>query len=125
MVTGDHEFVQWFQRVIHGGALLANVSPGSLLQHPWGLFLIISTPSPTTIPKRVSFEQALRNCFGYKISRYIKPTCIPYPLGNEGASSSADDVNCYIIRKLLRILFSTNEYSWYPHSNTKFRHTYI
>jgi hypothetical protein len=126
MVTGEHEFAQWFQRVIHGGVLLANVSTGSLLQHPWGLFLIDSAPSPTTITKRVLFEQALKNCFRYKISCYVKPTCIPHPLRNEGASSSSvDDVNCQIIRKLLRILFLTNEYFCYPHASAKFRHTYI
>jgi hypothetical protein len=116
MVTGDHEFVQWSQRIIHGEALLANVSTGSLLQHPWGLFLIFSTPSPTAILKWVSFVQAFRNCFRYKLTHYVR--------GTEGASSSADDINCYIIRKLLRILFSTNEYFWYARASANFRHAY-
>jgi hypothetical protein len=106
LVTGDHDFMQQFKRVLYGGALLDGVSMGSLLQHPRGLFLIVSIPSPTTIPEQVSFEQALRNSFGYKLLCYIKPTCILYPLGNEGVSSPVD-VNCYITGKLLRILKST------------------
>jgi hypothetical protein len=70
----------------YGRALLANVSMENLPHDPWGLFLRVSTPSSITIPKQVSFEQALRKCFRYK--RYIKPTCTIYLPGNEASSSS-------------------------------------
>jgi hypothetical protein len=34
-------------------------------QHSWGLFLMASTPSPSTIREQVSFEQTLQKCCVY------------------------------------------------------------
>jgi hypothetical protein len=57
--------LQWFeteeaaQVVPSGGDPSGGESIGCLPQRPWGPLLTASTPSPTTIHKRVSFEQLL------------------------------------------------------------------
>jgi hypothetical protein len=47
------------QGILCGEDLTAGASMVWLPQCPWGLFLMASTPSPRTVPKRVSFEQPL------------------------------------------------------------------